>query len=292
MEQQDKTTHANTGITAGDVALNSGKDTRLAGARVDADSVQGKVGGDLRVESRKDVETGVKVDVDAGLSHSNDPGSSITSKLSKVGTPRYAGKVKEKLEAGVNKVADATTDKYNSVARRLDPQQDTTGAVSFSKADGKVTLPETPAGEKPQGPLWDRGARTVGGAVKDSITGPAGRQGQLKVNADVVNNNAVGEQSAIAGKHGVALQVGGQTQLTGGEIRSQQGKVELGGSQVSQQDVSGLRYQGGGRVDAAATVGGLLGGAAKQSVDGNVPFASGHASTQQADAKAGVFSGK
>lgn len=292
VEQQDKTTHANTGITAGDVALNSGKDTRLAGARVDADSVQGKVGGDLRVESRKDVETGVKVDVDAGLSHSNDPGSSITSKLSKVGTPRYAGKVKEKLEAGVNKVADATTDKYNSVARRLDPQQDTTGAVSFSKADGKVTLPETLAGEKPQGPLWDRGARTVGGAVKDSITGPAGRQGQLKVNADVVNNNAVGEQSAIAGKHGVALQVGGQTQLTGGEIRSQQGKVELGGSQVSQQDVSGQRYQGGGRVDAAATVGGLLGGAAKQSVDGNVPFASGHASTQQADAKAGVFSGK
>ncbi|HHP7836048.1 TPA: hemagglutinin repeat-containing protein [Serratia marcescens] len=292
VEQQDKTTHANAGITAGDVALNSGKDTRLAGARVDADSVQGKVGGDLRVESRKDVETGVKVDVDAGLSHSNDPGSSITSKLSKVGTPRYAGKVKEKLEAGVNKVADATTDKYNSVARRLDPQQDTTGAVSFSKADGKVTLPETPAGEKPQGPLWDRGARTVGGAVKDSITGPAGRQGQLKVNADVVNNNAVGEQSAITGKNGVALQVGGQTQLTGGEIRSQQGKVELGGSQVSQQDVSGQRYQGGGRVDAAATVGGLLGGAAKQSVDGNVPFASGHASTQQADAKAGVFSGK
>lgn len=243
VEQQDKTTHANTGITAGDVALNSGKDTRLAGARVDADSVQGKVGGDLRVESRKDVETGVKVDVDAGLSHSNDPGSSITSKLSKVGTPRYAGKVKEKLEAGVNKAADATTDKYNSVARRLDPQQDTTGAVSFSKADGKVTLPETPAGEKPQGPLWDRGARTVGGAVKDSITGPAGRQGHLKVNADVVNNNAVGEQSAITGKHGVALQVGGQTQLTGGEIRSQQGKVELGGSQVSQQDVSGQRYQ-------------------------------------------------
>lgn len=71
-----------------------------------------------------------------------------------------------------------------------------------------------------------------------------------------MNNNAVGEQSAITGKHGVALQVGGQTQLTGGEIRSQQGKVELGGSKVSQQDVSGQRYQGGGRVDVAATVGG------------------------------------
>ena len=74
--------------------------TPASPGRVDADSVQGKVGGDLHVESRKDVEKGVKVDVDAGLSHSNDPGSSITSKLSKVGTPRYAGKVKEKLDAG------------------------------------------------------------------------------------------------------------------------------------------------------------------------------------------------
>lgn len=37
------------------------------------------------------------------LSHSNDPGSSVTSKLSKVGTPRYAGKVKKETEAGVNK---------------------------------------------------------------------------------------------------------------------------------------------------------------------------------------------
>lgn len=273
VEQLDKTSQDNTGIKAGDVTLNSSKDTRLAGARIDAGSVQGKVGSDLRVESRKDVEKGVKVDVDAGLSHSNDQGSSITSKLSKVGTPRHADKVKEKLEAGVNKVADTATDKYNSVARRLDPQQDTTG-------------------EKPKGPLWDRGARTIGSAVKDSITGPAGRQGQLKVNADVVNNNAVSEQSAITGKNGVALQVGGQTQLTGGEIRSQQGKVELDSSQVSQQDVSGQRYQGGGRINASATVGGLFSGAAKQSADGKVPFVSGHTSTRQADAKAGVFNGK
>ncbi|MFP3435370.1 hypothetical protein SB781_37035, partial [Paraburkholderia sp. SIMBA_061] len=85
--------------------------------------------------------------------------SSITSKSSKVGTPHYAGKVKEKLAGGINKVADATTDKYNSVARRLDPKQDTAGAVSINKTDGKVTLPETPAGEKEKGPLWDRGAR-------------------------------------------------------------------------------------------------------------------------------------
>jgi len=144
-----KTTQGNSVISAGEVTLNSGKDTTLAGAQVNAGRVQGNIGGDLHVESRKDSESSVKVNVDVGLNHTNDPASSITSKLSKVGTPRYAGKVKEKLEGGIDKIADATTDKYNSVARRLDPKQDTTGAVSFSKADGgKVTLPETLVGEK------------------------------------------------------------------------------------------------------------------------------------------------
>ncbi|EBE8761537.1 filamentous hemagglutinin N-terminal domain-containing protein [Salmonella enterica] len=190
VEQQDKTTHANSSITAGDVALISGKDTRLAGARLDADSVQGKVGGDLGVESRKDVEKDVKVDVDAGLSHSNDP---------------------------------------------------------------------------------------------------AGRQGQLKVNVDVVNNDAVGQQSAIAGNNGVVIQNDGQTQLTGGEIRSQQGKVDLGGGKVSQQDISGQRYQSGVRVDVATTVDGLLDGGMKQSLEGKVPFASGHTSSKQVENKAGMF---
>ncbi|EBA4910835.1 filamentous hemagglutinin, partial [Salmonella enterica] len=160
------------------------------GARLDADSVQGKVGGDLGVESRKDVEKDVKVDVDAGLSHSNDP---------------------------------------------------------------------------------------------------AGRQGQLKVNVDVVNNDAVGQQSAIAGNNGVVIQNDGQTQLTGGEIRSQQGKVDLGGGKVSQQDISGQRYQSGVRVDVATTVDGLLDGGMKQSLEGKVPFASGHTSSKQVETKAGMF---
>jgi len=292
VEQLDKTTHANAHIKGDEVTLESGKDTRLAGARIDADSVKGDIRGDLRIESRKDVEHSVKVDVDAGLSHSNDPGSSVTAKLSKVGTPRYAGKVKEKLDAGVNNVADATTAKYNRVAHRLDPQQDTTGAVSFNKANGQVTLPEAATGDKPAGALWDRGARRAGNAAKDSLTGPAGVQGQIKVNADVVRNDAVTEQSAITGDRGVALKVQGQTQLTGGEIRSRQGKVALGGGQVTQQDVSGQRYQGGGRGDVGLSVGGLLAGAGKQGLSGDVPIASGHAATVQADAKAGVFSGK
>ncbi|MGO4743252.1 hemagglutinin repeat-containing protein [Serratia quinivorans] len=291
VDNLQKTTQGNSLISAGEVTLNSGKDTQLAGARIDADSVQGNIGGDLRVESRKDSESSVKVNVDVGLSHTNDPASSITSKLSKVGTPHYAGKVKEKLEGGINKVADATTDKYNSVARRLDPQQDTTGAVSFSKADGKVTLPETQVGEKEKAPLWDRGARFLGNKSKESLTGPAGLQGQFKVNADVVNNDAVGVQSAINGKNDVALNVQGTTRLTGGEIRSQQGEVTLGNGKLEQQDVAGNRYQGGGHLDAAASVGALLGIAGKSVVNLETPVG-GYINNQAADAKAGVFSGK
>ncbi|MBD8453962.1 hemagglutinin repeat-containing protein [Serratia rubidaea] len=292
VEQRSAAFHHNSGVKAGEVTLSSARDTQLAGARVDADRVQGKVGGDLRVESRRDSDQGVRVEAGVSLGHSNDPGSSITSKLSKIGTPRYAGKVKEQLESGVNRAADAVSDKYNRAARRLDPQQDTTGAVRFNKADGQVTLPATLTGDKPQGPLWDRGARSVGNAVKESLTGPAGRQGQIKLNAEAADSSAVGEQSAISGRHGVALQVDGQTRLTGGEIRSRQGEVALGGSHVSQQDVSGRHYQGGGRADVGITAGGLLGGAAKQSLGGEVPLVSGHGAARQADAKAGVFSGQ
>ncbi|CAI1775940.1 Hemolysin precursor [Serratia quinivorans] len=291
VDKLQKTTQGNSLINANEVTINSGKDTTLAGARVDADSLQGNVGGDLRVESRKDSESSVKVNVDVGLNHTNDPASSITSKLSKVGTPRYAGKVKEKLEDGINKVADATTDKYNSVARRLDPKQDTTGAVSFNKAEGKVTLPETLVGEKEQAPLWDRGARFLGNKSKESLTGPAGLQGQFKVKADVVNNDAVGVQSAISGKNGVALNVQGNTQLNGAEIRSQQGEVMLGNGKLEQQDVAGSRYQGGGHLDAAASAGGLLGIAGKSVANLETPV-SGYINSQAADAKAGVFSGK
>ena len=291
VDKLQKTTQGNSLINANEVTINSGKDTTLAGARIDAERVQGNVDGNLHVESRKDSESSVKVNVDVGLNHSNDPASSITSKLSKVGTPRYAGNVKEKLEGGINKVADATTDKYNSVARRLDPKQDTTGAVSFNKADSKVTLPETLVGEKEQAPLWDRGARFLGNKSKESLTGPAGLQGQFKVNADVVNNDTVGTQSAISGKNDVTLNVQGSTHLTGAEIRSQQGEVTLGNGKLEQQDVAGSRYQGGGHLDAAASAGGLLGIAGKSVVNLETPVG-GYGNSQTADAKAGVFSGK
>ncbi|SQI46012.1 Hemolysin precursor [Serratia plymuthica] len=139
--------------------------------------------------------------------------------------------------------------------------------------------------------MWDRGARFLGNKSKEALTGPAGLQGQFKVNADVVDNDAVGVQSAISGKNGVALNVQGETHLTGGEIRSRQGQVALGNGKVEQQDVAGNRYQGGGHLDAAASAGALLGIAAKSAVKLETPVG-GYINNQAADAKAGVFSGK
>lgn len=61
------TTQQNSQIKADSVVLNSTGDVHVAGARVDAATVSGKVGGDLNVESRQDRQTGAKVDVDLGV---------------------------------------------------------------------------------------------------------------------------------------------------------------------------------------------------------------------------------
>lgn len=61
------TTQQNSQIKAHSVVLNSAGDMHLAGARIDAATVSGKVGGDLEVESRQDSQTIAKVDVDLGL---------------------------------------------------------------------------------------------------------------------------------------------------------------------------------------------------------------------------------
>lgn len=61
------TTQQNSQIKADSVIVNSSGDVHLAGARIDAGTVSGKVGGDLTVESRQDSQTSAKVDVDLGL---------------------------------------------------------------------------------------------------------------------------------------------------------------------------------------------------------------------------------
>lgn len=293
LDRKQAGTQKNTQIATGDLSFSSDADTVLAGAKVKADKVDGSVGGDLRIESRRDTEQSLKVGVDVGLSHTNDPNSSVVSKVSKVGTPRYADKVKETLEGGANKVFDKAEEKYNQTARGLDSKQDTTNGVSFSKAEDKVTLPETLANEKEGSALWDKGARKAGNVAKESLLGPAGRDGHFKVTADVVKNDAVGEQTALSGKQGVNLTVQGKTQLIGGQIGSQKGQVDLNSGGLEQSDMNGKRYHGGGSADVAATLGSLLSGSTKDILSGDSPFIKvDKGTTEVSDARGAIISHK
>jgi hemolysin len=67
------TTQQNSQIKADTVVLNSAGDAQLAGTRIDANHVSGKVAGDLTVESRQDSQTQAKVDVDLGLTAKKTP---------------------------------------------------------------------------------------------------------------------------------------------------------------------------------------------------------------------------
>ncbi len=68
-------TQQNSQIKADSVVLNSAGDAQLAGARIDAKTVSGKVAGDLSVDSRQDSSNHAKVDVDLGLTAKKNPPS-------------------------------------------------------------------------------------------------------------------------------------------------------------------------------------------------------------------------
>ncbi|ELM3723445.1 hemagglutinin repeat-containing protein [Edwardsiella piscicida] len=273
VDRQTQTTQQNSQIHADNqVTLSSQGDTSLAGARVDAQRIGGEVGGDLRLESRQDSERSTQVNAGLTFSHSNDEGASKTAKLSKIATPHLAGKVQSKLEGAIDKVSDKVSDEYNGAVRRLDKRQDTTGSVGFNKANETVTLPETLTGEKPQGALWDRAARSAGNGVKSSLTGAPGAQGSLQAEGKRVDNLAVTQQSGIAGQQGVTLRVNGETDLTGATIESAAGKVDLSGSRVVQRDLAGHRYQGSGKGALPLSVGGLTEVANKLVTQGELPL--------------------
>ncbi|CAI8747499.1 hemolysin [Pseudomonas sp. IT-347P] len=66
-------TQQNSQIKADSLVLNSAGDAQLAGARIDANDVGGRVAGDLSVESRQDSSNHAKVDVDLGLTAKKNP---------------------------------------------------------------------------------------------------------------------------------------------------------------------------------------------------------------------------
>ncbi|MHC8327911.1 hemagglutinin repeat-containing protein [Pseudomonas sp. LB1P83] len=158
VDYQQGTTQQNSQIKADSVVLNSAGDAHLAGARIDAATISGKVGGDLNVESRQDSQTSAKVDVDLGLTG------------------------KKAAPADKDKVADNK---------------------KLGGTDYKPTL---------------------------------------KLDGGYAHKDSVGQASGISGTQGVNLKVDGTTQLTGARIVAADGRVDLGGSEVSTASVSNRDY--------------------------------------------------
>ncbi|MBR7409984.1 hemagglutinin repeat-containing protein, partial [Klebsiella pneumoniae] len=86
--------------------LDSRGDTRLLGATVTAGEVRGRIGGDLRVESRQDQVRGLTLNVDAQLTTEKNPSGGI-DKASVAAGP-FGGTVKDKSKKLYEKAGDKT----------------------------------------------------------------------------------------------------------------------------------------------------------------------------------------
>lgn len=131
------TTQQNSQIKADSVVLNSAGDAQLAGARIDANTVSGKVAGDLTVESRQDSKTQAKVDVDLGLTAKKNP----PSDKEKLAGTDYKPTLKAQGEyAHKDSVAQASAISGNQVVKlNVGGGTQLTGA-RISSTDGKVDL--------------------------------------------------------------------------------------------------------------------------------------------------------
>jgi len=94
VDKRDNQTWSDSTLRADHIELNSRGDTRIEGARLDAERIEGKVGGDLLVASRKDRVDSLTVAVDGRLSQEKNPQGHINAASALAGPA--SGKVQEK----------------------------------------------------------------------------------------------------------------------------------------------------------------------------------------------------
>lgn len=102
LEQLDSTTHTNSRLNADALHLESAGDARLAGATLVAGQVQGKVGGELHVQSRQDQVTGLSLDLDTKLGKEQNP-QGLRNGVASLAGP-LGGKVDDKFGKQLGKV--------------------------------------------------------------------------------------------------------------------------------------------------------------------------------------------
>ncbi len=194
------------------------------------------MGRDLTIESLKSKEDSVKVDVELSLSHTNDKSSSVTSKLSKVTLKKFEKRTQEKLDSGIKDIGLM----YNNKVK----PKDTMGGVGFSKESQGVYLP-TLSSETKSRNFADKTARYLGGQLKGIASGPEGLDGRAKLDVQIVNNDAVAEQSGIFGIDETNISVKGTTKLHGAEISSGSGQLTLETENRELSNIKNSTHKGG-----------------------------------------------
>ncbi|NHB62721.1 hemagglutinin repeat-containing protein [Photorhabdus sp. RW14-46] len=235
IDRLQATTQRNSHIKGENVVINSGGDTTVAGARIEADQVKGSIGGDLRVESRKDTEHGLNVGVDAGMNYTKE------SKVKSDDIPKD-----ESTKDDFSK-----DDVSNDEELKDDPSKNPT--------------------EEPQPKGWQERLTSTFNSL-NNIKGINGVTGKLKSNVDIKDRENVGEQSVISGNQGVNLDVKGNTHLIGGQIGSEKGHVILNTQNVEQQSVTSYDNSKGGNVALPDSVSGIVKAVQEGVLSGKIPL--------------------
>ena len=245
VDKQDLLQQQNARIEAKHAAINTGGDAVLNGGNIVANSVSGKVGGDLLISSRQDRDHTVKVDLALGLNaekHQSEKGliAENTGKLGMFGGDKATAAAKD----AVNKVADKAEARYESFAFKNGLKTDTTQAVKFDATTGTVTLPSPATSGPSEGSKIDGLARKAGNGIKDTLLGNSKESSSITPTLDLAVQHTVTDKvnivSGISGKQGVALGVGGKSVLTGATVESAAGTVAIGKTET--QTLAGQEY--------------------------------------------------
>lgn len=293
VEKLNAVMQQNTHINSNNIALNSAKDTALAGAILKANNINGAIGGNLKVQSREDVRQEVSVNTGLSFNHSNEKQDSMINQVAEA-TPIGSDKVKKNLTTKSNKLFDKVKKQYDQISSRFTTkEEDNVQPLSYTKKGSNETLTESKEEKETQDKWWQKGAKAVGKKVKTNVQDEQvkGGSGKAKIEVEVVENKAVEEQSAISGTQSVNLKVAGKTELNGDKIANRDSDVNLQTNGLELQDINGKHTQGGARVNASSKVTEIIGGGLSEMMEGKTPLLGAHGGSEQKNAVAGVTRG-
>jgi hemolysin len=259
-----------------DVAIHL-EGTQLAGEKLQLDATNG---GTLleaaRSEEHKDnlrLTAGAGIGGSSGANKADDASAlygRVKVDLDKVDSTTYKNlDIREKaidLNAAMNVALKGAVVSADTVAGNIG------GDLSISSAQDSVASTQVKVDaqigkeKNPQGLL--NGLKALSGPFAGKVTEQVGKQVQavdltvtptLLVDVVTEQRDTVGKVASLSGQHGINLDVAGDTLLNGAKLRSGQGQVELGGSEVVLHDLNARDYRADVSINASNGPAQLLG---------------------------------